>query len=330
VNALESAGIDVALEMQRVSRWSLLRPLGRLNELLRDTSKRPGADLIMTHRRTYPPNFARRLSRLATPMVFDFDDALYLPPPSFHGGASKRTRYQRNFDATCAAANLVLCGNAELARNVPHGRTEILPTAIDCRRYEPAAISPATGPVIGWVGHSDNLPYLETLAGPFRELASRHPRLRILVVADRPPQIEGVRVDFRPWSLATEVSCFDDMAVGVMPLDDTPWTRAKCSFKLLQYMALGIPAVASPVGMNGEVVADGQNGVLATTSKEWFEALDRLLGDEDLRRRIGGAGRQTVVERYSLEVISPRLIEQLVGILGRDHEKDRHRQPALP
>ncbi len=330
LKALDSAGIDVALEMQTADRWSFFRPLHRLGELLRDTSFRPSADLIMMHRRTYPPIFARRLASLGVPVVFDLDDALYLPPPSCTQGDGEGKRYRRNFDATCAAANLVICGNAELARNVPHDRTEIVPTAIDCRRFKPSAITPATAPVIGWVGYSDNLPYLEALADPLRELTHRHPQLRLLVVADRPPQIEGVRVDFRQWSLAAEVSCFADMAVGVMPLDDTPWTRAKCSFKLLQYMALGIPAVAAPVGMNVEVVADGQNGVLATTSQEWFDGLDRLLGDEDLRQRLGAAGRQTVVERYSLEVISPRLIELLLGVFRRDHGKGRQRQPALP
>ena len=323
LEALHSAGFDVDLEMQSIPRSKWLRLPFRLRELLRDTASRPQADLLLIHRRIYPPLFARRLTGHGLPVVFDLDDALYLPPPSAIPVEGNRDRSRRNFDATCAAAELVICGNSELERQVPHGRTERLPTAIDCGRFTPSAIAVATGPVIGWVGYSDNLPYLEALADPLRELARRRPNLRLLVVADRPPRIEGVHVEFRRWSLATEVSCFGDMAIGIMPLDDTPWTRAKCSFKLLQYMALGIPSVASPVGMNREVVEDGRNGCLASTSEEWVDRLDRLLGDRELRERFSEAGRQTVVNRYSLEATTPRLIEFLRGVLRGQAEKGR-------
>ena len=326
LNGLSSEGFDVDVEMRSAPRSRWLRLPSRLFELLHDTTSRPDADLLFIHRRTYPPPFARCLTGFGLPVVFDFDDALYLPPPSADQGTRSHQRYHRNFDATCRAAELVICGNSELARQVPHDRVETVPTAIDCRKFSPSAIAPATGPVIGWVGYSDNLPYLEALADPLRELAHRHQNLRLLVVADRPPQIDGVRVDFRPWSLATEVSCFGNMAIGVMPLDDTPWTRAKCSFKLLQYMALGIPSVASPVGMNREVVDDGRNGCLASTPDEWFNCLNRLLSDSDLRQQFAAAGRSTVVDRYSLEVISSRLIGLLNGVLDNWTRADRRQR----
>ncbi len=314
LEALRASGFDVDLQMQTAVGDAGFRWPSRLAELVRDTIAAPDADLLLIHRRTYPPPFARRLRSFELPVVFDLDDALYLPPPSAAESAAKRRSYRRNFDATAAAADLVICGNAEIARQVPHERTKILPTAIDCRRFSPSAIEPATGPVIGWVGYSDNLPYLESLAEPFAELAHRHPGLRLLVVADRPPKIDGVEVDFRPWTLATEVACFNGMSVGVMPLDDTPWTRAKCSFKLLQYMALGIPSVASPVGMNSEVVDDGVNGWLASTPEQWFDCLDQLLGSKELRLRFAAAGRQTALDKYSLEVLTPRLVDLLENV----------------
>ncbi len=105
------------------------------------------------------------------------------------------------------------------------------------------------------------------MAGPLRELASRHPDFKLIVVADRPPRLEGLPLEFRRWSLEGELECFRDIGIGLMPLDDTPWTRAKCAFKLLQYMALGVPAVVSPVGMNRDVVAPGENALLATTDR---------------------------------------------------------------
>ena len=314
LEALRSAGFDVVLEMRSAPRSTLFRGPLRLFELLRDTTTHPDADLLFLQRRTYPPPFARRLAGLGLPVVFDLDDALYLPPPSAPQNESNRARYRRNFEATAGAADLVLCGSFEAAREVPHSRVEILPTPIDCKLFQPDAVVATETPTIGWVGHSDNLPYLEALADPLRELARRRPDLRLVVVADRPPHIEGLPVEFRKWTLQDEVSCFSGMKIGLMPLDDTPWARAKCAFKLLQYMALGIPAVASPVGMNSEVVQDGINGLLAGDPEEWLAAIDRLLGDPDLRCRVASEGRRTVEQHYSLEVVSSRLMTILVGL----------------
>jgi glycosyltransferase involved in cell wall biosynthesis len=305
VPALEAAGFAVSV----VPRWGGAGRLGRLADLTRDAVTAARSDLLLVHRKTYPPPFARALARRRGPYVFDFDDAIDLPPP---GRPARWTpRYRRNFEATVAPAQLVLCGNAELARRVAHARTALLPTPIDTARFRPDAVAAPDGPTLGWVGHSDNLPYLAALGGPLRELGRRHPALRLVLVADRPLEIPGVRVEFRRWRLDEEVACFGGIAIGLMPLDDTPWARAKCAFKALQYMALGIPTVASPVGMNREVVSDGRDGLLAADDAGWVRALDALLSDAALRRRIGEAGRRTVEERYSLTRVSARLCELL-------------------
>lgn len=330
LGALREAGFDVEVEYQVEAPKRWLRIPYRLRELWLDTRPPSDSDLVFVHRRTYPPFFSRRLSRVGVPVVFDLDDALYLPPPSADQGAATRRRYRRNFEATAAAADLVVCGNEEVTAHVPHGRTAVIPTAVDCRVFRPGAAAPAAGPVVGWVGHSDNLPYLEALASPLRELASRLPGLRLVVVADRAPSIDGVDIEFRKWSLDREVACFDGIGVGVMPLADSPWARAKCAFKLLQYMALGIPAVASPVGVNRDLVQDGQNGFLALDDDEWFERLQGLLVDSELRQRIAGAGRRTVETQYSLDVISPRLVNLLVEVTARPSGSAWPRNPTLP
>jgi glycosyltransferase involved in cell wall biosynthesis len=242
------------------------------------------------------------------------DDALDLPPPGRETDGSSAARYLKNFEATIRDADLVLCGNAELAAKVAHGRTSIVPTPIDTDRFAPDAVTSATGPTLGWVGHSDNLPYLASLAGPLRDLARKHSALKLVVVADRPITIPGVAVEFREWRLEDEVSCFNGFAVGLMPLEDTPWARAKCAFKAIQYMALGMPTVASPVGMNRELIKDGVNGFLPTNAASWFTALDALLTDASLARRVGAEGRRTVERDYALSLVSPRVAALIAGI----------------
>ena len=171
--------------------------------------------------------------------------------------------------------------------------------------------------VLGWVGHSDNLLYLESLEQPLRELARRHPQMRLIVVADRPPHLPGLPVEFRRWTLAEEIRCFDGMGIGLMPLDDSAWARGKCAFKAIQYMALGIPPVASPVGMNREVIRHGENGMLAGNEREWFDAIDGLLANPARARTLGLEGRRSVVAHYSLDVVSRRLVQILEGLTGR-------------
>jgi len=292
------------------------RRLWRAQDLVQDLLQPVREDLLLVHRKTYPAMFARLLRRKARPLVFDMDDALDLPPPSRAAGEAERRRYRANFDATVRQADLVLCGNRELASRLPHDRYALLPTPLDTDRFAPHAVAPRRGKVLGWVGHADNLAYLERLADPLRELARRHPGLRIIVVADRPPALEGLDVEFRRWSLESEVDCFSGISIGLMPLEDTAWARGKCAFKAIQYMALGCPAVVSPVGMNREVVRHGENGFLADADEEWIEALDRLLSDPELTARMGDRARRDVVRDYSLKVVARQLLERIDRLIG--------------
>jgi len=315
---LEAAGFETRVRFPReASASGPARPAWRAVDLLQDLLGPAVEDLLFIHRKTYPPPLARWLRRRSRPLVFDLDDALDLPPPSRALGPAALARYRRNFEATTGAADLVLCGNRELAARLPHGRYELLPTPVDTDRFSPAAAGKPAGKTLGWVGHADNLDYLESISDPLREVARRHTGLRLVVVADRPPRLPGLDVEFRAWSLEREVSCFRGIAVGLMPLADTPWARGKCAFKAIQYMALGIPAVVSPVGMNRQVIDDGRNGFLAGSPEQWVEALDRLLSDADLAARIGREGRRTAVRDYSLDVTAGRLIGILRGVIER-------------
>ncbi|MBI4161481.1 MAG: hypothetical protein HY509_03445, partial [Acidobacteria bacterium] len=226
--ALEAAGFatEVRFPLTRFRRGASYRLLRAL-DLTRDICRSGGADILFIHRKTYPPPLALGLRRPHRAVVFDLDDALDLPPPGKDPGERGRRRYRRNFIATLEAADLALCANRALASRLPHDRFEILPTPIDTTRFAPEAVGEATGPVLGWVGYSDNLGYLESLTPHLLEVRRRHPGLRLVVVADRPPRMPGIEVEFRQWSLASEISCFRGICIGLMPLDDTPWARAK-------------------------------------------------------------------------------------------------------
>ncbi len=318
--ALEAAGYDVAVRFP-LRLHGPLRVAWRIADLMRDVTATAKERVLFVHRKTYPPTLAPRLKRAGRKIVFDMDDAIDLPPPSTTLSSTAERRYRRNFVATVGAADLALCGNSELARRLPHRRFELLPTPIDTVRFAPAAESAAQAePTLGWVGYSDNLRYLESLGEPLREITRRHSGLRVIVVADRPPRLPGVAVEFRRWTLESEVSCFQGMALGLMPLEDTPWARGKCAFKAIQYMALGIPAVASPVGMNRELIRHGATGFLPDSDREWVESIDRLLSDGELRSRIARAARRVVEAEYSLDVMARRM----VGILDALDANPQH------
>jgi glycosyltransferase involved in cell wall biosynthesis len=234
-----------------------------------------------------------------TPRVLDVDDAIWLPG---------RESYARGL---ARLSEVVICGNAFLAEQFGrwHERVVVIPTPVDTARYMPA---PPVGEalIIGWSGSSSGLRYLEAIEGSLVRVLARFPRAKLRVVSDRPPRLRGLaadRIEFIPWRSSQEVALLQGMSVGIMPLFNSDWSRGKCSFKMLTYMACGVPVVASPVGMNADVLARGTVGLAATGETEWTEALTRLLDDVALRRACGEAGRRVVEDHYSLERMAPRL-----------------------
>jgi glycosyltransferase involved in cell wall biosynthesis len=234
------------------------------------------------------------------PRILDVDDAIWL----YRGGLSARRLAQ-----LCDA---VICGNEFLGETFRrwNSNIHILPTAVDTERYRlPNPLRMPARNRIGWCGSASTLHYLQGLAPALKVILERHKHIRLRVVADKRPTFEGIaesQLEFIPWSPQVEVSAIQAMSVGLMPLDDTPWGRGKCSFKLLTYMACGVPVVASPVGMNVEVLSAG-GGLAARGRDEWIDAIDSLLGNEASARRAGEKGREAVVRDYSLRALTPRL-----------------------
>jgi glycosyltransferase involved in cell wall biosynthesis len=184
-----------------------------------------------------------------------------------------------------------------------------VPTAIDCRRIQPRA-GGGTGFVMGWTGTSSNFPYLAAIEPALEVVLREVPGAALLVIADRPPslpRLAGRDVRFVPWSMHREVEALAAMDVGLMPLADDPWTRGKCSFKMLQYMAAGVASVVSPVGMNREVLALGESGLAATGIDEWTEALRVLAADPERRARLGATGRAVALAHFDVPVVARQL-----------------------
>jgi glycosyltransferase involved in cell wall biosynthesis len=167
--------------------------------------------------------------------------------------------------------------------------------------------------VIGWIGTPSSFRYIQELEGAFRALAARYPVV-LRVVSSQDYGSPNIHVENRRWSLDREVEDLCSFDVGIMPLPDDEWTRGKSGCKALQYLAVGVPAVCSPVGVLTELIRPGVNGFLARTTDEWTEALARLLGDGEMRRTLGENGRAMVVENYCLQAMAPRLIDALKGV----------------
>lgn len=274
-------------------------------------------DLAMVHCELFPlmPGWMER-AVLNKPYLYDFDDAFYL---KYRSGSLRQLKLllANKFDAVVGGAAAVSAGNevlGEYARRF-NTRTSILPTVVDVRRYVPNARRKSGSFTVGWIGSPSTTPYLVDLVEPLRTLAREAP-VKLVVVGGRAPVIPGVEVVALPWSEDTEVSLINSFDVGVMPLPDNDWSRGKCAFKVIQYMACGVPVVASAVGTN-TVVVTPECGFLTTSKQDWIDALRSVRDTPQRARQMGEAGRHRVVDQYSLDVVLPRLASILHTVAGR-------------
>jgi glycosyltransferase involved in cell wall biosynthesis len=250
------------------------------------------------------------LRSAARTLIYDVDDAVM-----YDGDGLEDRPRRRRFDATVRAADLVICGNRYLADEASQAgdRIAIVPTCIDTEAFHPR-LRPAEPPArvtLGWTGSRSTNAYLNVVLSQAAHLPAG---LHVKVISDTRAGLELERLGrmpctFVPWSTDREIREAATFDIGVMPLPDNAWTRGKCGFKALQYMALGIPAVCSPVGANREIIHDGVDGLFASSPQEWFRQIARLQKDRLLRDTIGRAGRRRVEEAYALSVHAPRLVK---------------------
>jgi glycosyltransferase involved in cell wall biosynthesis len=261
----------------------------------------------------FPAVLERWLAWRGCRMVVDYDDALFHQYDA-HPNPWVRRLLGRKIATVMRLAHTVVAGNAYLAdyaRRAGAARVEVIPTVIDLARYPVMGAGGASGVfTIGWIGSPSTARYLRDIAPALAKLC-RDGRARVRLVGSGPVDLPGVPLEVVAWSEKTEVDEIRRFDVGIMPLLDEPWARGKCGFKLIQYMACGLPVVASPIGVNSEIVDDGVNGYLISTTDEWVLALESLMADAELRRQMGAAGRKRVEEKYCLAVTVPKFVELL-------------------
>ncbi|MBE1162286.1 glycosyltransferase family 4 protein [Dyella acidiphila] len=286
----------------------------RLMQLLR----RSDHDLTWIEGELFPylPNWIESaLARSVTPYVVDYDDALFHKYDLSQSPLIRRM-LGRKIDHVMRGATCVIAGNGYLAaRALQAGatRTAIIPTVVDDQRYTTVTHGNDRQPVIGWIGSPATESYVLDNREVLERVCTKH-GARLMLVGPHPgvaQQFNGLDPEVTTWSEDSEVALINRMDIGIMPLRDGPWERGKCGYKIIQYMACGLPVVASAVGTNNAIVQDGENGFLADEPSAWEERLGQLITDWSLRSRMGRSGRMRVENEYSLKAQAPRLAEVL-------------------
>lgn len=275
---------------------------------------------VLLHKLRLRPWEARWVQRLQPASWFDVDDAIWLKQPK-HVGHQRPAAPRRvqSFAAMCAHAAVTSVGNRvlQVQAEAAGGRVRVVPTALDVLQHPHRSPGDAPGQVIAWVGLPANLRYLEPLRPALSRLAAHRPGMRLRVISSAWPDWDDVPVERVAWSADTEREALRGADIGIMPLSDDPYSRGKCAFKLLQYMAAGLPCVASPVGANTEVVQAGQTGLLASDPAQWEAALHSLLVDVALRQRMGEAGRASALQHFDTRVVLPAMADGLALLAGQ-------------
>jgi glycosyltransferase involved in cell wall biosynthesis len=281
------------------------------------------ADLILIQREAMmfgPPVIEWLTARaLKRPMVLDLDDATYVSYTSpTYGGLGKALKWFTKTDDLIKWAAIVTCGNRSIAEYVSGkgGQARIIPTVVDTEVFRPGQTRAADGPVtIGWIGTHSTFPYLESIFPALIDLAAKHDfRLKVVGAGRDQVTIPGVRVDNAGWNMEREVKDFQSLDVGLYPLDAdlyAGWAAGKSGFKAIQYMGVGVPYVATPVGAAAEIGEVGVTHLFASTRDEWYGALQTLIVDARKRKEMGEAGRRHVVEHYGLPAQADKLSEAL-------------------
>jgi glycosyltransferase involved in cell wall biosynthesis len=275
-------------------------------------------ELVFIHREAFPfgPAFIEYiLKKLKKPIIYDFDDAIFLPNTSEPNNFIEKFKRPEKISKIVALSHYVIAGNKYLANFALkyNKNVAIIPSVIDTNIYYPSRKSPQDRKeiIIGWIGSITTRRFLDLISNVFRVLSKKYDYVRFKIIGTNfyIPSLKNINC--QKWSLDKEVADLLTFDIGIMPLPDNLWTRGKCGFKAVLYMSMGIPVVCSSTGVNKEIIQEGINGFLADSEEEWIEKLSFLIEDPDLRYQMGQRGRIIVEEKYSLKANAPKFIEIL-------------------
>ena len=299
--------------------WDVLyksgSPLQKVGGVLKGFMKRikdvvhlvPQYDFIFIHREASPvgpPIFEFIISKIwRKKIIYDFDDAIWIPNTTKENKivnwvkAFWKVKYICNWSYKVVGGNAYLCNFAK-----QHNKNVILiPTCVDTvSHHNQLKVQQKEKVVIGWTGSHSTMKFLDGIKEVLAKISEDF-EVEILIISNKAPQFTLKNLRFIPWQEATEVADLLQMNVGLMPLEADPWCEGKCGFKLIQYMALGIPAVASPIGVNKQIIDEGKNGFLCTTKEEWYNAIALLIQDTTKRRELGLNGQAKIKAQYSIQ-----------------------------
>ncbi len=320
---LKYNGITVVVKpFMSLSTWKIIyqpgNTFGKIGRVLTGFYKRiialaqvPQYDFVFIHREATPvgpPWFEWIVAKIfRKKIIYDFDDAIWLPATSKENLVASKLRWHTKVKSICAWSYKISCGNSylvEYAKQFNH-RTILNPTTIDTLNLHNPDLFPSKAKhdrfVIGWTGTHSTLQYLDQIVPVIHSLEKKHPnQFEFLVIADKKPSISLSSLRFVKWFKETEITDLLQFDIGLMPLPDNVWAKGKCGFKALQYMALGIPSIASPVGVNSIIIEHGVNGFLCNSSLEWEDTIQKLIEDERLRKQIGEKGKEKIRMNYSV------------------------------
>ncbi|ABE74412.1 glycosyltransferase family 4 protein [Psychrobacter cryohalolentis] len=274
-------------------------------------------DLVIIEKEVFPfiPAIVERLFHfLGVRYIVDYDDAIF-HNYDCHSYRWVRILLGKKIDSVMRYASIVTVGNkyiAERAKLAGAKNVELIPTVVDTKRYRIHRDIDINTPIVGWIGTPQTSQYLQPLLPIFAAIKN-NVNVRFVAVGGRPEDFEGTAIETWSWSEESEVSSIQQFSIGIMPLKDSPWERGKCGYKLIQYMACGVAVVASPVGVNCDIVDSDKTGKLASSLEEWDQALRDLLEvNSKFISKMGDAGRLKVDKWYSLEVQAPRFLAQII------------------
>ena len=299
-----------------------------LRGFLRRTSKLSQLgryQFILIHRELTPfgpPIFEWIIAKVfRKKIIYDFDDAIWMPDQNRENPIWRWLKWRSKVKSICKWSWKVSTGNEYLANYARqyNDQVVVLPTVVDTKIHQPPnakgqkpkAIPKAFGsqkPTIGWTGSHSTLFYLDEITPILQDL-EKEMDFEFLVIANKNPELPLKNFRFIPWNKTTEIEDLCQMNIGIMPLEDTEWSKGKCGFKLIQYLALGIPAVASPVGVNSDIVQEGVTGFLTNSPEEWKIHLKKLLEDKTLRNKLGYNGRKLIDVNFSVESQKEKFLE---------------------
>lgn len=274
-------------------------------------------DVMFLQRTTFPFGLERLLKAVNPNIVFDIDDAIYIPDKEGYDVVTRMKKYIKENEVVgiLKASKAIIVENDHIKNFVSRYCKDILkiPGPIDTARFSVKAKRGTEGVVIGWIGSPATTGYLNMLDDVLTEISKKYAFVRFRFIGLGRYENPGIKVERIKWDYDSEVSELQGFDIGIMPMPNDEWTRGKLGCKMLQYMAVGIPAVISYTPTNAEIVKNGVNGFFANNDEEWLKVLSSLIEDRSLRKRIGEKGRETILEKCSLS----QNIDRLIGIFKR-------------